>query len=296
MKRTYTLKTHSNQHSNNTKPKTSLKKSSKKRGRSLRGEKDEDCNRCEESKEHYLNEDDKVASQEDDKSLSNKFYLNPTNPSLMNMCGISMSYPQQFIIPEPAWSLNETLILSLFLYKTRGELGQLVRMFPGRDVYKHVITSLALLAHNIKYNSYTEYTSAQIHKLELTIYTAMLLNAIQRISSMQEILKIAQDFRLTDKECFEFLSKMHTGVKFNEEVFQEFLESMMEDVENKVYELTGHTGNLKDLMNFKGGVEERSLMFQSIPGMQYYSMPYMNNYGLFSFYCHPPMSFSPIHL
>jgi len=294
MKRTYTTRRSSNYHSKNN-PESSFKPH-KKQKRGLRREKKEDCNPYEESKKQILNEVYQEISQEDEKSVNNKYHPNQSNTPFMDVCNVSMSYGQQFITPEPTWSLDEILILSLALYKTGGDLGYLQRMFPGREIYRHVITSLGRLAYRIRYNGYVEQISSQIQKVELTIYVAMLLNGIEETSPIQEVVKIVQDLQLEDKECFGFLEKIHTGIKFSEEIFHEFLESMMENIENKMHELASNTGNIQDCMNLRGRGEGTVFVNQNIQELQYYQIPYIDPYGILPFCYSFPMPFAPIHL
>lgn len=282
MKRPYALRETTRQRTKHNSPKTTLK-TKKKSEKNVRQE--VSCDPCEESKEHNLNKDEMNPYLEEDKSHQEKLSSNQLKSPFAEMFKMPVNCSQPLIISEPPWSLDETLILSLALYKANGDLRYLIHLFPGKDVYRHVLSAITRVADSIKYKNLSGVKSfSQIQKLELFSYMGMILNGIKGDTPIPEVSKIVQYFQIEENDCFEFLDKIQPEVKFSHQVFQEFIERTMEAIENKINELSGNSGNLKGLMNLRNSTEEHPFPFPGAPQLQYYPMPYMPPYGLFSFW------------
>lgn len=298
MKRTHALRAASKQR-NNINSKATLKAKRKREG-NYDGEQSEGCNFIgeeEESKKHSPLKGRPNVSSEDEKGAAERLWPLQATSSFAERYQVPVNCGQP-LFAETSWSLDEILILTLALYKANGDLRYVLHLFPGKDVYRHVLSALTNTVHIIKFKSFAEPRgTSQIQTLELLVHIGILLDAIQGCSPIPEAARIVQCFQVRDRDCFEFLGKIYPQVKFSQETFAEFLESAMERVENKMYELSGSTGNLKDLMNLRKNNEGNCLnpfMLANSTPMQYPPMPYMSpwaSYGFFSFWY--PFPFPP---
>eukprot|EP00826_Nyctotherus_ovalis_P065507 TRINITY_DN9633_c0_g1_i1.p1 TRINITY_DN9633_c0_g1~~TRINITY_DN9633_c0_g1_i1.p1 ORF type:complete len:267 (+),score=11.19 TRINITY_DN9633_c0_g1_i1:280-1080(+) len=249
------------------------------------------------SKKHSPSKGSPEVYSDDEKDVAGAFHPFQPTSSFPERCQVPVNSGQP-LLAESSWSLDEILILTLALYKANGDLRYVLHLFPGKDIYRHVLSALTNTVHNIKFKSFFEPRSiSQIQILELLVHVGILLDAIEGCSPIPEVDRIVQCFQVRDKDCFEFLERICPQVKFSQETFAEFLESAMERVENKMYELSGNTGNLKDLMNLKNNAGGHPFMLANPASMQYPPVPYMSPFagcGFFSFWS--PFPFPPQHL